>query len=214
MPKNCPELFSPESEIRVPEGAGLSEARLLARGCRACPLWRHATQTVFGEGGERANLMLVGEQPGDREDREGRPFVGPAGLLLDRALAEAGIEREKAYVTNVVKHFKFEPRGKARIHKKPNRTEIVACRPWLDIELEIVRPRALVCLGATAAQALIGREFKITKQRGELVDSPLAPHVMATLHPSAVLRAPDDETRRRQKEELVSDLKKVAKLIA
>jgi DNA polymerase len=214
MTKNCPELFSPASEIRVPEGAGLPEARLLARGCRACPLWRHATQTVFGEGGERAKLMLVGEQPGDREDREGRPFVGPAGLLLDRALAEAGIEREKAYVTNVVKHFKFEPRGKARIHKKPNQTEIVACRPWLDIELEIVRPRALVCLGATAAQALIGREFKITRQRGELISSPIAPYVMATLHPSAILRAPDDETRRRQKQELISDLKKIAERIA
>jgi DNA polymerase len=158
--------------------------------------------------------MLVGEQPGDREDREGRPFVGPAGLLLDRALAEAGIDRGAAYVTNVVKHFKFEPRGKTRIHKKPNRTEIVACRPWLDIEVEIIKPRALVCLGSTAAQALLGRDFKITKQHGELVSSPLAPFVMATLHPSAVLRAPDDETRRRQRSELVSDLKKVAKLIS
>ena len=214
MATNCPELFSPGSEICVPEGAGLTEARLLAKGCRACPLWRHATQTVFGEGSARAKLMLVGEQPGDREDKEGRPFVGPAGLLLDKALAEAGIEREAAYVTNVVKHFKYEPRGKARIHKKPNRTEIVACRPWLDIEIEIVKPRALVCLGATAAQALIGREFKITKQRGELVSSPLAPIVMATLHPSAILRAPHDETRRRQKEELISDLKKVAKRMA
>jgi DNA polymerase len=158
--------------------------------------------------------MLVGEQPGDREDREGRPFVGPAGLLLDKALGEAGIERGDTYVTNVVKHFKFEPRGKARIHKKPNRTEIVACRPWLDIEIALVKPKALVCLGSTAAQALLGSEFRITKQRGELVPSALASYVMATLHPSAVLRAPDDETRRRQRQELVSDLKKVADLIS
>jgi DNA polymerase len=215
MPKNCPELFSPASaEIRIPEGATLSDVRLLAKECRACPLWRHATQTVFGEGRKKAALMLVGEQPGDREDREGRPFVGPAGLLLDRALTEAGIDRDAAYVTNVVKHFKFEPRGKTRIHKKPNRTEIVACRPWLDIELAHVQPKALVCLGATAAQALLGRDFRITKQRGELVSSPLASYVMATLHPSAVLRAPDDETRQRQRGELVSDLRKVAKLIS
>ncbi len=214
MPKNCPELFSTAPAIQIPPGAGLGEVRRIAKDCRACRLWRNATQTVFGEGEKSAKLMLVGEQPGDREDRQGRPFVGPAGLLLDRALGEAGIERAQTYVTNVVKHFKFEPRGKARIHKKPNRTEVVACRPWLDIELTIVRPRALVCLGSTAAQALLGADFRITRQRGEFVRSCLAPYVMATLHPSAILRAPDEATRHRQRDELISDLKKIAAAIS
>jgi DNA polymerase len=165
---------------------------------------------VFGDGSRRAELMFVGEQPGDAEDIAGQPFVGPAGRLLDRALAEAGIDRKTVYVTNVVKHFKWEPRGKRRIHKKPNAAEINACRPWLDTEIRLVRPRVLVCLGATAAQALLGRAFKVTAHRGEFVPSPLAPLVMATVHPSALLRAPDAETRHRETKHFVADLKKVA----
>jgi DNA polymerase len=188
--------------------------RAIAAGCQACDLYRNATQTVFGEGLPKARIFLVGEQPGDREDREGRPFVGPAGAVLDQALTAARIDRRDVYVTNVVKHFKFEPRGKARIHKKPNRTEIVACRPWLDAELSIVQPQAIVCLGATAAQALLGADFRVSKSRGHFIPSPLAPFVMATLHPSAILRAPDDETRRQQRRDLATDLEKVAKVLA
>jgi DNA polymerase len=165
---------------------------------------------VFGEGTRRAEVMLVGEQPGDREDIEGAPFVGPAGRMLDKALGEADIDRRAVYLTNVVKHFKWEPRGKRRIHKKPNMQEITACRPWLDAELQTVRPRALVCLGATAAQALIGRGFKVSTQRGELVDSPLAEIVTATVHPSSILRAPDDEARRIAYKEFVQDLANVS----
>ena len=160
-----------------------------AAGCRACPLWKRGTQTVFGEGPRQAALMFVGEQPGNAEDLQGRPFVGPAGQLLDRALTEAGIDRGEVYVTNVVKHFKWEPRGKKRIHKKPNSREIAACRPWLDAELALVKPKVLVCLGASAAQALLGREFRVSRQRGEMVASSLAPHVTATIHPSSILRA-------------------------
>jgi DNA polymerase len=202
------------SSLRIPPNPTLPEVRALAAGCEACDLYRYATQTVFGEGSPKARIFFVGEQPGDREDREGRPFVGPAGAVLDRALEAAGIDRSDVYVTNVVKHFKFERRGKARIHKKPNRTEIVACRPWLDAELSIVKPRVLVCLGATAAQALLGAGFRVSKSRGQFVPSPLAPYVMATLHPSAILRAPDDETRRQQRRELAADLEKVAKVLA
>jgi DNA polymerase len=168
------------------------------------------TQTVFGEGPQRATLMLVGEQPGDAEDLAGHPFVGPAGKLLDRALDEAGIDRKKVYVTNVVKHFKWEPRGKRRIHAKPNAAEISACRPWLETEIALIKPQALVCLGATAAQALLGKTFKVSKQRGEFVDSSLARLVMATVHPSSILRARDDETRRVEMERFVADLKKLA----
>ncbi len=181
-----------------------------AAGCKACHLWERATQTVFGEGAARAVIMLVGEQPGNEEDLSGRPFVGPAGRLLDSALAGAGIDRSAAYVTNVVKHFKWEPRGKRRIHSKPNATEIAACLPWLEAELEAVQPRVLVCLGATAAQALLGRTFRVTQHRGELIESPLAPKVMATVHPSSILRAPDEETRRAETERFVEDLKKAA----
>jgi len=204
---------SPESEAweLIPERPTLSSLREAAAGCRACRLWRNATQTVFGEGSEEAEVMLVGEQPGDREDLSGRPFVGPAGKLLDRALEEAGIDRRKVYVTNVVKHFKFEPRGKRRIHKKPAAEEIAACRAWLDTEIGVVNPRAIVCLGATAAQALLGRTFRLTQHRGEFVASPLAPLVTATVHPSSILRARDDESRHEEMQRFVEDLKVVAR---
>ena len=194
----------------IPERAGLDGLRAAAARCRACELWRDATQTVFGEGAAHSEVMLVGEQPGDGEDRAGRPFVGPAGRLLDRALEEAGIDRRRAYVTNVVKHFKFRRTGKTRLHQQPNAEEIHACRPWLDAELEAVRPRVLVLLGATAAKALLGSGFRVSRRRGELLDSPLAPRVLATVHPSAVLRAPDQEARALAYKGLVADLKVVA----
>src|SRR5215211_6373648 len=194
----------------LPERLSLASLREAAAGCRACPLWRTGTQTVFGEGAARSELMLVGEQPGDREDREGHPFVGPAGRLLDEALEEAGIDRTRAYVTNVVKHFKWQARGKRRIHAKPAWSEIAACRPWLEAELTVVKPEVLVCLGATAAQALLGRSFRVTRERGQPVDSDLAPNVLATIHPSAVLRADDRDGEFRG---LVDDLKVVASLL-
>jgi uracil-DNA glycosylase len=197
----------------IPERPTVAKLRAAAAGCRACPLWKTGTQTVFGEGPQAARVMFVGEQPGNEEDLAGRPFVGPAGKLLDQALVEAGIDRDEVYVTNVVKHFKWEPKGKRRIHKKPNAREIAACRPWLEAELEVVKPDVLVCLGASAAQALLGREFRVSQQRGEFIESPLAPHVMATVHPSSILRAPDDETRRAERKKFVEDLKKVAKVI-
>jgi uracil-DNA glycosylase len=194
----------------IPEQADLDALRKAAAGCTACDLYRDATQTVFGEGSPNAEVMLVGEQPGDGEDKAGRPFVGPAGRLLDRALEEAGIDRELAYVTNVVKHFKFERRGKVRLHKKPNAEEIRACLPWLEAELAVVRPRVLVALGATAAQALLGSSFRVSRQRGEFVDSDLAPAVLATVHPSSILRAPDDEARALAYKGFVADLTVVA----
>src|ERR1700737_1635054 len=182
----------------APMGAtanSLAELRQAAASCKACDLWKNATQTVFGEGASKAKIMFVGEQPGDQEDRAGHPFVGPAGKLLNEALAEAGIDRTKVYVTNVVKHFKWEPRGKRRIHKKPSPAEIAACRPWLDAEIAVLEPKVIVCLGALAAQALLGKDFRVTQRRGEFVESPLAPFVMATVHPSSILRAPDERTR-------------------
>jgi len=191
----------------------LSELRRQAEACTACDLYRLGTQTVFGEGRKSARLMLVGEQPGDREDREGAPFVGPAGRLLDEALAQAGIDRRAVYVTNAVKHFKWEPRGKRRIHAKPSWSEMAACRPWLDAELSVVRPDVLVCLGATAAQSLLGRQFRVTKQRGEWLESDLAEHVTATIHPSAILRQRDDESRHREMEAFIRDLKLVASVL-
>jgi len=197
----------------VPAKPTLPNLRRAAAGCHACDLWRRGTQTVFGEGSSRARVMLVGEQPGDREDLEGRPFVGPAGRVLDAALEKAGIDRSAVYVSNAVKHFKWEPRGKRRIHQKPNSVEIAACRPWLDAELAVVRPDVLVCLGATAAQALLGRSFRVSRQRGRFVTSALAPRVLATVHPSSILRAPDAETRRAETERFVSDLKKVARAL-
>ena len=183
--------------------------------CKGCDLWRNATQTVFGEGPSKALVMFVGEQPGDQEDKQGHPFVGPAGRLLDEALREVGIDRSDVYVTNVVKHFKWvaTQRGKRRIHKKPRQSEIEACRPWLDAELQVVRPQVLVCLGASAAQALLGRKFRVTQDRGKLIPSELALHVMATTHPASVLRAPDSAERERQRRDFVRDLKKVADLV-
>ena len=199
----------------LPERLSLTALRDAAAGCRACPLWRTATQTVFGEGAARSELMLVGEQPGDREDHEGHPFVGPAGKLFDRALEEAGIDRSKTYVTNVVKHFKWHPapRGKRRIHEKPNAAEIRACTPWLVAEIKLVDPEILVCLGATAAQALLGKDFRVTKQRGEWLASEHVERTMATMHPSAILRAPDPEMREQQYRDFVSDLVKIARVL-
>jgi uracil-DNA glycosylase family protein len=195
-------------EALIPPDPTLDELRQAAAGCHGCDLWRDATQTVFGEGATDASLMLVGEVPGDQEDQRGHPFVGPAGHLLDRALAEAGVDRDGdgVYVSNVVKHFKFERRGKFRLHKTPNAAEIHACRPWLDTELRLVRPEVLVLLGATAAKALLGASLRVTRQRGQLVPSGLAPHVLATVHPSSVLRAPDEEGRALAYKGLVADL--------
>jgi len=194
--------------------AVLSEIRRAAAVCKACDLWKNATQTVFGEGKPGAVYMMVGEQPGDSEDRKGHPFVGPAGRLLDGALAEAGIDRKDVYVTNVVKHFKWSlaERGKKRIHKKPRDSEIEACRPWLDAELEVVKPKILVCLGASAAQSLLGKDFRVSRQRGQVVGSDLAPAVVATVHPSSILRARDEASREEQLQDFVQDLKFVAKL--
>jgi len=196
----------------LPERLGLGALREAVPHCRACPLWEAATQAVFGEGARGSAMMLVGEQPGDREDREGRPFVGPAGRLLDEALEEAGIDRRTAYLTNVVKHFKWTARGKRRIHAKPAWAEVAACRPWLDAELAVVKPQVLVCLGATAAQALLGRSFRVTRERGRPVESELAPQVLATIHPSAILRA-DDASRERERAAFVDDLKVAASLL-
>ena len=193
----------------ISDDAGLEELRGRAAGCTACDLYKTGTQTVFGEGNIGAEVMLVGEQPGDKEDLAGRPFVGPAGKLLDEALADAGIDRSQVYVTNVVKHFKWVARGKRRIHKKPNAAEITACKPWLQAEIARVDPKVVVCLGATAAQALLGRDFRVTQHRGEFVDWELAPLVTATVHPSSILR--DPETRAAEMPKLVDDLKKVAR---
>jgi uracil-DNA glycosylase family protein len=195
----------------VPERPSLPKLREAAADCTACDLHKTGTQTVFGEGEQSAEVMFVGEQPGDQEDLAGKPFVGPAGRLLDEALVDAGIDRTKVYVTNVVKHFKWQARGKRRIHQKPNWSEIAACRPWLDAELAVVEPRVLVCLGATAAQALLGRQFRVTKERGRPVDSDLAEHVIATVHPSSILR--DPETREEEYAAFVDDLRVVAKLL-
>src|SRR5215471_6099568 len=199
----------------VSPNATLAEVRRAAGNCQACDLWRNATQTVFGEGLPRTTIMLVGEQPGDQEDRIGRPFVEPARRLLDQALTEAGIERSQVHVTNVVKHFKWAPaeRGQRRTHKKPRYSEIQACRPWLDAELDRVQPQVLVCLGASAAQALLGKDFRVSRERGNFVESSLAPYTMATVHPSSILRAQDDESRHTQMKEFVEDLKKAAGVI-
>jgi uracil-DNA glycosylase family protein len=198
----------------IPPRPTLPLLRQIAAGCQACDLYKCGTQTVFGEGRARSRAMLVGEQPGDSEDRVGRPFVGPAGKLLDKALEAAGIDRKLVYVTNVVKHFKWVPRGKRRLHEKPNAREIAACRPWLEAEIAVVKPRILVLLGATAAQAILGKSFKVTQQRGEILASDLSPRVMATVHPSSLLRAPDDETRRRETRRFVEDLARIAPLLA
>ena len=197
----------------VPPRLSLPRLRAAAAGCTACDLYKTGTQTVFGEGLASARAIFIGEQPGDSEDKTGRPFVGPAGKLLDRALEAAGIDRKLVYVTNAVKHFKWVARGKRRIHEKPNAREIAACRPWLEAELRVIKPEILVCLGATAAQALLGKNFRVTKMRGQILQADLAEKVMATVHPSSILRAPDDETRHREMELLVKDLKVIAPLL-
>jgi DNA polymerase len=197
----------------IPSRPTIKKLEIAAAGCQACDLWKTGTQTVFGEGRPTSTVMFVGEQPGDKEDLAGRPFVGPAGGLLDKALVEAGIDRTKVYVTNVVKHFKWEPRGKRRIHKKPNAAEINACRPWLEAEIQVVKPRAIVCLGSTAAQAVIGPKFKVSTQRATFVQSPLAPLVTATVHPSSILRAPSDEARHAEMARFIEDLTKIRKAI-
>jgi uracil-DNA glycosylase family protein len=198
----------------LPERSSLKALREASAGCRGCHLWRHATQTVFGEGRKSARVMLLGEQPGDKEDSAGEPFGGPAGRELDRGLEAAGIDRADAYVTNVVKHFKFEERGRRRIHQTPKRFEIDACKPWLEEELKVVKPEALVLLGATAAKALLGSSFRVTQHRGELLDSDLAPLVTATIHPSAILRGPDEQTRAEEREAFAQDLRVVAEALA
>jgi uracil-DNA glycosylase family protein len=195
----------------IPSRPTLETLRAAAAKCKACDLWRLGTQTVFGEGSESARIMMVGEQPGDKEDMAGRPFVGPAGAVLDKALAAAGIHRAEVYLTNIVKHFKWEPRGKRRLHKKPNAIEISACRPWLDAEISVVKPEIVVLLGATAAQGVLGRDFRVTQHRGEWVRSEIAPHVMATVHPSSILRATDDDARHEEMRRFVADLKVVAR---
>jgi DNA polymerase len=197
----------------VPEGATLPRLREAAQECRGCHLWERGTQTVFGEGSTDAEVMLVGEQPGEQEDIAGKPFVGPAGRILDQALEDAGIDRRLAYVTNVVKHFKWQPKGKRRIHQKPNWSEMAACRPWLEAEIDLVEPEVIVCLGATAAQALIGRDFRVSRQRGELVESELARYVLATVHPSSILRQRDDASREAEYAAFVEDLKVVPPLL-
>src|SRR5437762_4661403 len=206
MSRNEPETSAADF---FPKRKSLKAFRDAAADCKGCDLWERGTQTVFGEGARRAELLFVGEQPGNEEDLSGKPFVGPAGRLLDEALIEAGIDRTHTYVTNVVKHFKWEPRGKRRIHKKPNAGEIAACRPWLEAEIALVKPKIIVCLGATAAQALLGPKFRVSKQRGEFIKSTLAAYVVATVHPSSILRAPDDETRRTEKRLFIADLKRI-----
>jgi len=204
---------SKDAEDFFPDRKTLPAFREAAADCQACDLYKRGTQTVFGAGTRQAEVLFVGEQPGNDEDLEGEPFVGPAGKLLDKALEGAGIDRQKAYVTNLVKHFKWEPRGKRRIHKKPNAVETAACRPWLDAEIAALKPQVIVCLGATAAQALLGRGFRVTQQRGELMKSSLAPFILATVHPSSILRAPDDETRQSEMQRFIEDLKQLVKFV-
>jgi DNA polymerase len=204
MPRKNDEYARP---AMPPNSSSLSTVRKAAENCTACHLYKRATQTVFGEGPKKASMMLVGEQPGDHEDVAGKPFVGPAGKIMDRALAEAEIDRKEVYVTNAVKHFKWEPRGKRRIHQKPNSREVAACRPWLEAELRLVRPKLLVVLGSTAGQAIFGPSFRVTRERGKVLSSTLAPKVVATVHPSSLLRQPDEESRRREYKHFVDDLR-------
>jgi len=198
----------------IPERPTLRALREAVQHCRGCELYRYATQAVFGEGPRSARIALVGEQPGDEEDRRGHPFVGPAGKLLNKALEDAEIDRSMVYVTNAVKHFKFEERGKRRLHKKPRMSEIKACIPWLEVEMSLLKPEVIVCMGATAAQALLGLKYRLTKERGKFLEHPLAPHVTATIHPSAVLRAPDAEQRHEEYRKLVADLQGVRNVIS
>src|SRR5919198_1237079 len=194
-----------------PDTSSLAEVRDAAGECTACHLYKRATQTVFGEGPKHAAIMLVGEQPGDYEDQEGKPFVGPAGKIMDKALEEAGIDRKEVYVTNAVKHFKWEPRGKRRIHQKPNSREIAACKPWLEAELRLVKPKLVVALGSTAGQTIFGPQFRVTRERGKVLSSPLAPKIVATVHPSSLLRQPDEESREREYKHFVTDLRAALK---
>ena len=214
MPAKSSKRAASSATSLIPKSLSLPSLKTAAADCRACDLWEKGTQTVFGEGRRQAKLMFIGEQPGNEEDLTGKPFVGPAGRLFDEALAEAGIDRQQAYVTNVVKHFKWEPRGKRRIHKKPNSQEIAACHPWLEAEVALIKPEIIVALGATAAQTLLGPKFRVTKQRGEFLESILATYVMATVHPSSILRAPDDETRRLEYRRFIDDLKKLSQVIS
>jgi uracil-DNA glycosylase len=209
-----PKRDVPTAAPFVPPNPTLPKLQLASKGCKGCELYKRGTQTVFGEGARRASVIFVGEQPGDKEDLEGKPFVGPAGNILNKALEAAQIDRTEVYVTNAVKHFKWEPRGKRRIHKKPNALEVAACRPWLDAEIAVIKPRVVVCLGATAAQALLGKSFRVTQQRGEVITSPLMPYaIMATVHPSSILRAPDDEARHAEMARFIDDLKKIAPMV-
>src|SRR5207237_4414468 len=219
-PTGVPHRYSPapapepgHQQPGRPEAKSLRAWRDAAAHWQACDLWKNATQTVFGEGRRTAKVVFVGEQPGDREDLAGKPFVGPAGRVLDEALEAAGIDRAGVYLTNAVKHFKWRPAGKRRLHEKPNRSEIAACRLWLDAEIGILKPQVIVCLGAVAAQALISPAFKVTQQRGKLIPSSLAPHVVATVHPSSILRAPDDDARAREMKLFIADLQAVARVI-
>jgi uracil-DNA glycosylase family protein len=207
---NMAKLPTRVSPVPIPDKPTLPALRAAAAGCKACHLWKLGTQTVFGKGKATAPVMMVGEQPGDKEDLQGRPFVGPAGAVLDKALAAAGIDRNDVYVTNIVKHFKWEPRGKRRLHKKPNALEISACRPWLEAEINVVKPQMVVLMGATAAQGILGSQFRVSKQRGQWVQANIAPLVMATVHPSSILRAPDDDSRHEEMRKFVADLKRVA----
>ena len=202
----------PTAEPFLPERVTLPALTKAVQGCRGCPLYKNATQAVFGEGPQHATVMFLGEQPGDQEDRQGKPFVGPAGRILDETLDEVGIDRREVYVTNAVKHFKWEPRGTRRIHSKPSAREMAACKPWLSAELQVVKPQMVICLGATAAQDLFGPKFRITKERGKIIeDTAIAPMVMATVHPSSILRAPDHEARERARKDFTEDLAKAAK---
>jgi uracil-DNA glycosylase len=212
--RNRRESFHSAADF-IPPGATVDELRKIAAGCKACLLWKNATQTVFGEGPENAKVMFVGEQPGDQEDKAGRPFVGPAGRILDDALQELGIDRSKVYVTNTVKHFKWvsATTGKRRIHEKPNAREIKACRPWLDAEIERIQPKLIICLGATAAQALLGRSFRVTQQRGKPIKSDLAPNIVATVHPSSLYKIPDPDERHKAIRQFVADIKKAMRLV-
>ena len=203
----------PTAEPFVPSRPTLNKLRAAAAECKGCELYKLGTQTVFGEGKSSSLIMFIGEQPGDKEDLAGRPFVGPAGALFDKALDEAGIDRTTVYVTNAVKHFKWEPRGKKRIHKKPNAVEIAACRPWLEAELKVIKPRAIICLGSTAAQAVISPKFRVSVQRGQFVKSDLADFVTATVHPSSILRAPSDDARRLERARFIADLRKIRKAL-
>jgi uracil-DNA glycosylase len=191
----------------LPERLNLSSLRAAAEHCRGCELYKHATQTVFGQGLRRASIMMVGEVPGDQEDKQGKPFVGPAGALLRAASEEAGLMFDDIYLTNAVKHFRWEQKGRYRLHKKPTWSQIKACRPWLEAEIEVIQPQVIVCLGATAAQSLLGSEFRLTKQRGQFLENSWAPKLLATYHPSAILRAPDESDRRRKRAEFVDDLR-------